>query len=41
MGLPQGIIHFRFGFSTKKTIQLWGYHHDYGNLHIGTPEILK
>ena len=35
-GTPQ-IIHFMFGFSMKKTIQLLGYPHDYGNPHFPFP----
>ena len=36
LGYPQ-IIHFMFGFSMKKTIQLLGYPHDYGNPHFPFP----
>ena len=32
-GYPK-IIHFILGFSLTKTIQLLGYPHDYGNLHL-------
>ena len=38
IGLPPVIIHFCLGFSLTKTIQLWGYPHDYGNPnHLPTP----
>ena len=30
IGVPLVIIHFK-GFSLTKTLQLWGYPHDYGN----------
>ena len=32
IGVPLVIIHFK-GFSLTKTLQLWGYPHDYGNPH--------
>jgi hypothetical protein len=35
MGVPLFIIHFSRIFH-EKTIQLLGYQHDYGNLHINT-----
>ena len=34
IGVPPVVIHFCPGFSMKKTIQLWGYPHDYGQHHV-------
>ena len=34
MGVPPVIIHFILGISLTKTIQLLGYPHDYGHLHL-------
>ena len=34
IGVPPVVIHFCRGFSMKKTIQLWGYPHDYGQPHV-------
>ena len=33
MGPPESSIFFD-EFSISKSIQLWGYHHDYGHLHF-------